>query len=320
MRIPFVLLSAGFLVACTPASAPAAPVETPPPEVAAAVPAVLASFDAPAFLENLIVEDDGSIIFTNYTGKSLHRIAPDGAVSVLANLDVHPVSLIRQGETFLVSAHAIAFTAGPSFIGSGQLLTLSATGEVLSSLAVPEAGFLNGMVANPAGDKILIADSAQAQILAYDPAAGTVGTWYADPLLAPQTEPSFSPGANGLKLEDGALLVSSSATRTIYRLGIGDDGAAVGPLTPVIADLPGTDDFLVLPEGGYIASTHSDRVVKIAGDGTIETLTDDARLKGNTSVALRGEGDERTLIILGTGGLSEGLSEPGVVLAIRLPS
>ena len=319
MRISFVLLAAGFLVACTPASAPAAPTKTPPPEVAAAAPAVLASFDAPAFLENLIVEEDGSIIFTNYTGKSLHRIAPDGAVSVLASLDVHPVSLIRLGETYIVSAHAIPFTAGPSFIGSGQLLSLSATGDVLSILPVPQAGFLNGMVVSPVDEKILIADSAMAQILVYDPAVGSVDTWYADPLLAPQTEPFFLPGANGLKLEDGALLVSSSANRTIYRLGVGEDGTAQGPLTPVIADLPGADDFIVLQEGGYVASTHADRVVKISKDGTLETLTDDARIKGNTSVALRGEGEERTLIILGTGGLSEGLSQPGVVLALRLP-
>lgn len=318
MRQNFVLLATSLVVACTPAASPPAPANTRQAEAAPSAPEILASFEAPAFLENLIIEPDGSIIFTNYTGKSLHRIGPDGTLSVLANLDMHPVSLIQLGDTFLVAAHAIPFTSGPEFIGSGQLLTLSVGGDVLSRLAVPEAGFLNGMVAFSDG-KVLIADSAKAQILAYDPASSKVETWFSDALLAPQTEPYFLPGANGLKLEGDDLLLSSSANRSIYRLRISADSASEGKLQLVAADLPGADDFAVLPDGGYVTSTHADRVVRIFPDGAIETLTADPRIKGNTAVAFRGKGEDRTLIILGTGGLSEGLSEPGVVMELPFP-
>lgn len=318
MRLILPFFAACLLAACTPAATQPPATEAALAEAPAPAPAVLASFDAPAFLENLIAEPDGSAVFTNYTGKSLHRIAADGTLSLVAGLDVHPVSLVRLGDTYLLAAHAIPFTVGPEFIGSGQLLTLSAAGEVLSKLAVPQAGFLNGMVVAADG-KVLIADSVNAQILVYDPVSSALETWFADALLAPQTDPFFLPGANGLKFEGGDLLVSSSATRSIYRLGVSANGAAEGPLEPVVADLPGTDDFLVLPEGGYVATTHANLVVSISPEGEVKTVTDDARLKGNTAVALRGSGETRTLLVLGTGGLSEDLAELGVVMELPFP-
>jgi hypothetical protein len=51
----------------------------------------------------------------------------------------------------------------------------------------------------------------------------------------------------------------------------------------------------------------------------VSTLTDDPRIRGNTAVALRGAGAERAVIVLGTGGLSEGGKDPGVVLSVPLP-
>jgi hypothetical protein len=54
-------------------------------------------------------------------------------------------------------------------------------------------------------------------------------------------------------------------------------------------------------------------------DRRVTTITDDPRIRGNTAVALDGAGKSRRLIVLGTGGFSEGLGAPAVVLAVPLP-
>lgn len=286
------------------------------PDAAPPTPVALASIPAPAFLENLVVTAADEILFTHYLGRSIERIDAAGARSTFATLDVHPVSLLPLDGGYLVATHGQSFTDGPAFLGTGALLFVDAAGAVTGSVAVPDAGFLNGMVALADGT-VLIADSAKAQILAFDPATRATRVWFADAALAPQAEP-FRPGANGLKREGDAVIVSTSAGRSLHRLLLAADGSAAGPLQPVATDLPGADDFVVLPEGGYVVATHGDRVVRVAADGTVATVTDDPRVRGNTAVALLGDGAARQLVVLGTGGLSEGGHEPGVVLSLPL--
>jgi sugar lactone lactonase YvrE len=306
-----VLAFAFALISCTPAQPPAAETSKGPVS--------LASFAAPTFLENLTVAADGAILFTNYTGKTVERLpAGGGAVEAFVPIDVHPVSIVPLGEGFLVAAHATPFTAGPSFLGTGVLVSLDGAGKETARTPVPQAGFLNGMVTAPDG-AILIADSAKAQILRFDPQTRTISVWFADPVLAPSAEP-FLPGANGLKLEDGVLMVSSSATRTLYQIALSPNGLPQGPMTPFVANLPGADDFVVLPEGGFAVATHGDRIIRVALDGAVTPITDDPRVRGATAVALAGEGADRRLVILGTGGFSEGLGQPAVVLAVPFPA
>lgn len=303
-----VSMSALGLLACTPKSEPAAP----------AAPTALATYPSPTFLENLVTTADGALYFTNYTGKAVEVLRPDAPVAVFAQLDAYPVSILPLGEGYLVVAHGASFADGPAFIGTSKLLVLDASGKVTSTIPAPQAGFLNGMLAAADGS-ILIADSVKSQILRFDPASGALTTWFADPLLAPQTEPDFRPGANGLKATDGGLIVSSSAQKALYKIAIGPDSAPSGGLTPIVTDLPGADDFAPLPEGGFVVATHSDRVVRVGADGAISTITDDPRIRGNTAVALQGSGPDRRVVILGTGGFSEGLKGDAVVLAAPLP-
>ncbi|MBY0422275.1 MAG: hypothetical protein K2Q06_08220, partial [Parvularculaceae bacterium] len=209
------------------------------------------------------------------------------------------------------------FTAGPSFLGSGMLLTIDAAGREIARTAIPEAGFLNGMVEAPDGG-VLIADSARAQVLYFDPEDRSVAVWYSDPQLAPSDKP-FLPGVNGLKIVDGALVLSSSAARTLYQLALSPNGLPQGSLTPLATGLPGADDFAPLPEGGFLLATHRDRVVRVGADGAVATVSDDPRLRGATAVALVGEGAARRAVVLGTGGFSEGLKEDAVVLSIAFP-
>jgi hypothetical protein len=303
------LAMAAALAAC----APSAPTAT---QTATAEPQALASYPGPTFLENLTVAADGAILFTNYTGQAIERLpAGGGAAGRFAALDVHPISILPFGEGYIVAAQTVPFTQGPAAIGTGVLLFLDASGAVTQRLPIPEVGFPNGMVTLP-NRAVLIADSAKAKIVRLDVSARIVTPWFSDPALAPQTTPNFLPGANGLKLQNGALIISSSATRTLYRLGLTVDGAPQGALTLVVENLPGADDFVVLPEGGFLVTTHGDRVVRVGADGAVSDLTTDPLVRGNTALALIGESDARRAVILGTGGFSEGLNQDAVVLSV----
>jgi sugar lactone lactonase YvrE len=283
-----------------------------------AAPEVWASFPSPTFIENLDVAPDGTALVTNYTGKGLELVSAGQPVRRFATLEAHPVSVLRLNGGLLVAVHGKSFVDRPAFIGSGRLLRLDSSGKPVSDVAVPEAGMLNGMVPAPDG-AVLIADSIKGQIMRFDPAAGTVATIFSDPRLVAQTAPYFLPGANGLKIRDGQLYISSSAQKTLFRIAISADGKISGEMS-VFARFPGADDFVLLPEGGIVMTTHGDRIIRQAADGTQSVVTTDPRVLGNTSVGLVGTGPGRKLLVLGTGGFSEGGKGDAVVLAVPLPS
>jgi hypothetical protein len=276
----------------------------------------LARYPSPTFLENLYVAADDMIYVTNYTGRGIERIAPGKPAERFVNLTAHPVSLLASGDGFVVAVHGASFVDGPAFIGSGRLLRLDRQGTVIKDIPARDAGMLNGMVQAPDG-AILIADSIKGQILRFDPGTDAVSVWFSDPVLIAQTTPHFLPGANGLKFKERSLYVSSSATRSLYRLAIQND-RPVGSLEKVV-ELQGADDFIILPEGGYVVATHGDRVVKVDATGNITPLTTDVRVRGNTAVGVIGSGSTRKAVVLGTGGFSEGGKDDATVLAIPLP-
>lgn len=282
-------------------------------------PAVRASYPAPAFLENLTVGDDGTLLFTSYLGKSIERLAADNTVSTFARLDVHPVSILPLDKGFVVAAHGVPFTAGPAFIGTSEILVLDASGAVTSRTKTPAIGFANGMVQLPGG-ALLVADSAAGSIHRFDPATGSLSLWFQDARLQPALAPAFLPGTNGLKLAGSTLLVSSSAARSLFAIALSDKGEPASPMMVRHGGLPGADDFIVTTDGSIFVATHGTAVVRIAPDGSVATVLDDPRIAGNTALAIRQTSAGRELIVLGTGGLAEGRGEPGIVLALPLPA
>jgi hypothetical protein len=116
-----------------------------------------------------------------------------------------------------------------------------------------------------------------------------------------------------------SIVVSSSARRSLFRVAIAPDGSASGPLQTLASGLPGADDFEALPDGGFVVATHGHSVVRVGASQQVTTVTEDPRVRGNTAVAVLGAGATRRVVVLGTGGLSEGGREPGVVLSVPWP-
>lgn len=277
----------------------------------------LAVFPGPTFLENLTVADSGDIYVTNYSDRHIEAISPDGTVRTLADLDVHPVSIQTRPGGFAVVAHGTSFVEGDAFVGTGRFLTLDADGAVIADQPLAGVLFANGLLAD--GGDYLIADSIGARVVRFDPDTGEVSTFFEDPRFAPRMEPAFQPGVNGIKRDGSSLVLSSSATRALYRLPLDASGQPHGALEEIVSDLPGADDFAVLPEGGFIVATHGESVVTVDADGAVAVLSDDPRLRGSTAVAVIGAGERRRVIALGTGGYSEGLGEDAVVAALPVP-
>lgn len=184
----------------------------------------LARFAGPTFLENLWIAPGNVVYLTNYTGRRIEILEPDGGRRTMSTGGLHPVSLLGVAEGVLLVAHAVAFTEGEAFLGSGRLLRLSTDGTVLSDLPLDELLFPNGVMAAPAGDGVLIADSVGARIAHVDPGTGVTTTFFADGALAPQPGPDFRPGVNGLKRDGDGLVLSSSANRALYRLSLDERG------------------------------------------------------------------------------------------------
>jgi hypothetical protein len=276
----------------------------------------VAEYPAGTFLENLDVLPDGRVVFTSYFAKTIEMLEGKAKARTFATLSAHPVSILAIGDGFLVSAHGKPFVSGPGFVETQQFLLLDREGREIGSFPAPDARFLNGMVRHTGGT-VLIADSIAATIWQVDPKARSMRPWLRDAALAQDPAvKEFKPGANGLKRQGDLLLISNSSRGAIHKVAIGSDGSPVGAVTEV-AKVGAIDDFVVGPQGEIIFATHGAKLQRRAADGTTTTLLESG-CDGCTAVAFVKDGSGAdALLILTTGGFSEGRKDPARVL--RLP-
>lgn len=276
--------------------------------------ATVAEYPTGTFLENLDVLSDGRIVFTSYFGKTI-EVLDRGKARTFAKLSAHPVSILAIGNGFLVAAHGQPFVSGPAFVETQHFLLLDRTGREIAAFKAPDARFLNGMVRH-VGSTVLVADSIAGTIWRVDPRKRSVTVWIMHEALTQDAAvKEFKPGANGLKWNARRLVISNSSRGTLSTLGVSADGRPAGPLT-VLAEVGPVDDFAVDKSGAILFTTHGQALKRRAVDGTITTLMETG-CDGCTAVALvKGQGRSDALVVLTTGGLSEGRKEPARVLQL----
>lgn len=293
------------LLALAPLSFLAAPLRAQP------APEILARFPNGTFLENLIVEPDGSVLFTNYLARRIERWTASADAALHAEVDAFPVSLTPLGDgRQALAAHGASFLQGPAAMrGMGAVLLLDGAGRVQSRIALPDAIFPNGGVLVAPG-RMLLADSALGRIWAVDLAAGTVAPWLDHPLLTP-VEGQRNPGVNGLKRQGDALLVSNSARRSLLRVPL------AGGTPVLVAEMTGgVDDFAVASDGTIFAATHATGLARLSPGATTPEIIPAPGVEGSTAVALTPDG--RGLYALGTGGLTSGGRGEAVLARIAI--
>lgn len=293
------------LLALAPISVLAAPLRAQP------APEILARYPNGTFLENLVVEPDGAVLFTNYFARRIERWSEASGITTLTEVPAHPVSLTALGDgRQALAVHGASFLQGPAALrGTGAVLLLARDGGVQGSIPLPEAIFPNGGVLAAPG-RMLLADSAQGRIWAVDIASGEVTPWLDHPLLTP-VEGQRNPGVNGLKRQGDALLVSNSARRSLLRVPLGGG-------TPVlVAEMTGgVDDFAIAPDGTIFAATHATGLARLAPRATTPETIPAPGVEGSTAVALTPDG--RGLYALGTGGVTSGGRGEAVLARITI--
>ncbi|MBS7788573.1 hypothetical protein KTR66_01125 [Roseococcus sp. SDR] len=280
---------------------------------------VVALYPSGHFLENLMLRPDGAVLFTSYFAREVGIWSEAAGQAVFARIEGHPVSLAHGTEGPVLALHGVPFTEGARLAGSGAVLQLSRDGRPGRRIPLPEAGFLNGM-ARLSDNIYLIADSGLGRIWRLDLTAGTATPWLAVPDMAPDPGRPGLPGVNGLQIAGNALYFSNSARPGIWRVMLGTDGAPAGAAQRV-ATLPGVDDFVVLPSGGFLAATHGDVVLRVAANGAVTPLIETPDIAGCTAVALAPRpGGGLLLYISASGGLLERRGLPAHLVRVELPN
>jgi sugar lactone lactonase YvrE len=147
----------------------------------------------------------------------------------------------------------------------------------------PEMLFPNGLVFDETG-QLYVTDSAAGAVFRVSP-TGEVTKWAAGPLLTGGKDGCgagngvgvpFDIGANGIVIDNGAVVVTNTDRGSLVRIQIQSDGSA-GPPTaiagPSCADLNGADGLAVARNGDFIvAVNHQNKLARVDRAGHVTTV------------------------------------------------
>lgn len=159
----------------------------------------------------------------------------------------------------------------------------------------PEMAFPNGLAFDASG-RMYVTDSAAGAVFRIS-TAGEIVKWAASPLLIGGKDSCgagqgvgvpFDIGANGIAIDDGAIVVTNTDRGSLVRIPIQPDGSAGVPgliAGPSCAELNGADGLAVAPGGDFIvAVNHQNKLARVDRAGHITTLLAGDPLDFPTSV------------------------------------
>ncbi|RJQ87225.1 hypothetical protein D5S19_09805 [Amycolatopsis panacis] len=257
---------------------------------------ILAHFDRAAgqAAESIALEPGGGAVIGMIPARQVVRVAPDGAVQVLATMPLPP----DGGGTTPVIGIPVVTGVARSDSGAVYFLYSSGQGGLTGIWQVRRSGaprlvvplpadtFPNALVIDGKRDRFLVTDSTGGRIWQAPLRGGEASVWSADPALAPG---AFF-GANGLKVHDGAVWATNSDHGTIVRIPVTKRGGS-GRADVRATGLEGVDDFDFTGRGTEIlaAINQTSKLVRVGPDGAHETLLDaEDGMQGTTAVAVQG--------------------------------
>jgi len=259
---------------------------------------VVASWPKPAFVENVAVATDGAVFVTVYSSNRIDRYDPrTGETRIFATLPVPPMGLAFD------EAGSLWVTGGTMRTAPGYIWKVSVKGEVQHWTDLPEATFMNGCAVHPHRRELLVCESFSSRVLSIDlRESGKWSVWLEDELIGPPAG-AFFPGANGIKICDGAAYITVSARSSIVCAPILADGSA-GEIEPVWRDIL-CDDFAFGESGSLYITTHPEQtLVRIEPSGKRTTIAGpDQGMVGATACAFgTASGDKGALYVSTDGG------------------
>ena len=257
----------------------------------------VATWKAPAFLENLAVDAEGAVFVSVYSHNRVDRYDPaTRATAIFAKLPAPPMGLAFD------SGGALWVTAGTLRTGPGYVYRVERDGTVRRWCEFADAPFINGCTMHPNGRTLLVCESASGRILAIDlDKPGRWDVWLDGDRLKPII---FGyPGANGIKIREGWAWISVSGRGLMARAPLQPDGSA-GDIE-IAATRLSADDFAFGISGSVYIATHPEHsLVRLEPSGARLTLAGpDQGMVGSTACAFgRAPGDEKALYVTTDGG------------------
>jgi len=224
--------------------------------------------------ENLEVQEDVRLLFTNYPAKSIEVLKPSGGTETFATLSAYPLSLVSTDDGYLVAASGKSLLLGEDVIGTQQFLLLDKSGNEIGQFDAPQINYLNGMMRLNA-DTILAADSLSGNIWQINPETQEITSWIHDDSLSPLNDQKvFIPGANGLKRRSDEIVVSNTSKGTLLSIEIGQDDKPVSK-PEIISTVGMIDDFWIRDDDSILFTTHGETVKSLSPEGELTTVLGD---------------------------------------------
>jgi len=277
---------------------------------------VLATYPHGNFLENLEVQEDGKLLFTNYPAKSIEVMSQSGETKTFAKLDAYPLSLISIDDGYLVAASGKSLLLGENVVKTQQFIVLDKSGKQTAQFAAPQVMYLNGM-ARLNNETILAADSLSGNIWKVNPKTQKITSWIQDDSFTPLVgQETFIPGANGLKLRSDELIVSNTSKGTLSLVKIDKNGKPLGK-PELIATVGIIDDFWVRNDGSILFTTHGETVKSLSVSGEVTTILADGA-GGATAIAPYPLGQDTHFVMINDGNIYFGKKDLVEVLLITI--
>jgi hypothetical protein len=251
-------------------------------------PSIVANFDLAGAQqpENLALGPGGTEDVTFNLSRTVGQVGQDGSVITLATLpqdaagDALVSGIVRLGDGSLL----VDYNAGSQ---SGIWRIPAGGGSAAQLVALPDAGWLNGLAIDASGQTLYATDSTKGLVWRISLATGQADIWAQGTELAPSA--SVDKGANGIRVQGDAVYVSNTAQGTLLRFPVGSDGTA-GEVSTVASGVTGIDDFGFTGDGRIVAAQNPISEVALIDpdDGTVQSaLTAADGLSNPTSVAVR---------------------------------
>ncbi|QHJ10497.1 hypothetical protein FX988_00711 [Paraglaciecola mesophila] len=277
---------------------------------------VLTTYPHGNFLENLEVQQDGRLLFTNYPTKSIEVMEQSGQTKTFSTLSAYPLSLISIDGGYLVAASGKSLLLGENVVGSQQFILLDKNGKQTGQFDAPQVMYLNGMV-RLGNNVILAVDSLSGNIWQVNPKTQEISSWIQDESLSPLADQKmFIPGANGVKLRSDGLIVSNTSKGTLSLIRIGNDGKPQGK-PELLAKVGMIDDFWVREDGSILFTTHGETVKSLSISGEITTIVADGA-GGATAIAPYPLNQDSRFVMINDGNIYFGKKDLVEVLLVTI--
>lgn len=274
----------------------------------------VAEFPVGTFLENIVVNDDGTLFVTSLEEGKIYRVTPEGKTSEFARIEgrIAGITLTRNGS-LLVTGWARGDTP--------TVFRVSRRGVVETLATLEDAVFLNGIVWLE-DDRYLIADSYRGVIWAFDERSKQHRIWSDDEALSRANTQSTLPGVNGLKLFRDALYATNTERQQFLRIPVGTNGSA-GKAQVLCTGING-DDFAVDAKGTFYITTHVyNSVIRVTQTCDVTVLAEGSEgMTGSTALAFgEGKTERQDVFVVTNGGISfppPGGVRPAMVVRLEL--